>query len=799
METRINKLLFRQIKRYFGSIENIPGELQGFIKIIDETYNSFDDDTRLLQNSLELSSVEMRAAYERQRVDAEVQKNTFTKIKEAILRLNKNKWEAIHEEVHSNDSNYLIDLLLRHIEESRNNENELRKLFQAVEQSPASVVITDLTGKIEYVNQKFTQTTGFSVDEVLGKTSRAFNPEKLTDDAFSDLLSAISSGKEWRGEFRNTRKNGEFFWASAHISPILNESGEVTHFLAIEEDITSNKILEENLHKQTLLRNLLMEIASGFINIPFHKVDESVNSALEKMGSFVNADRSYIFHYDWENHCASNIFEWCADGIDPQISNLQNIYLGPFLEWVDPHKKGEVLYIADSSAFPDGDLKEMMIAQEVKSVLTVPMMHGEECIGFVGFDYVRQFFHYNDTELQLLKLFSQSLANLRARKTMTLELIKAKENAEESDRLKTHFMNNISHEIRTPLNGILGFGDLMLDGQLSKEEKKHYHGILQRNSNRLQQTVTDIMDIAELKTGSLKKNLRKMNVREVMTKSIAQIKSTCAGKNVFVSLNIPSELHETILITDEEFFIKILMHLLTNAEKFTAMGRITAGFTIKEQWVEFFIKDTGKGISNDKIEAVFEPFMQEDVSSTRGYEGSGLGLSIARGLTELLGGRLWVESTQGVGSTFFFTLPRVEANVVSPSLQIGNFEKNDLENAVVLVVEDDKSSAELLQVMLQREGYLTLHAWNGAEAIDLCQKFPEIVLVFMDIKMPVMNGLEATGELKKLRPGLPVIALTAHAQPGDRYRMLDAGCDFYISKPIQTNEFPEILKRFISL
>ncbi len=797
METRINKLLFRQVKRYFGGTENIPEAIQGFIRIIDDTYNSFDDDNRLLQNSLELSSVEMRAAYERHRIDAEIQKNTLSKIRKAILRVNRGKSEMIHDEVHASDSNYLIDLLLRHIEESRNNENKLRKLSQAVEQSPASVVITDLNGKIEYVNQKFTQTTGFSHDEVIGKLSRVFNPERLTDKVFSDLRSTISQGKEWRGEFRNTRKNGELFWTSAHLSPILNESGEVTHFLTIEEDITSKKILEENLHKQTRLRNLLMEIASGFINIPFNRVDESVNNSLEKMGSFVNADRSYIFYYDWDRQTASNVFEWCAEGIDQQIGNLQHIPVEPFLDWVNAHRKGEQLYIADSSALPEGILKEMVLSQDVKSILTVPMMNEEQCIGFIGFDYVRQYFQYHDTELQLLKLFSQSLANLSIRKTMTQELIKAKENAEESDRLKTHFMNNISHEIRTPLNGILGFGDLMLDSQLSQEDKKHYHGILQRNSSRLQQTVTDIMDIAELKAGSLKKNLRKMNIREVMTKSIDQIKSTCAVKNVLVSLKIPAELQETILVTDEEFFIKILMHLLTNAEKFTAMGRITAGFTMKEQWVEFFVQDTGKGISTDKMEAVFEPFMQEDVSSTRGYEGSGLGLSIARGLTELLGGRLWVESTQGVGSTFFFTLPRVEVNAISPSALTRNFEKNDPENPVVLVVEDDESSAELLQVMLQREGYLTLHAWNGTEAIDLCRKFPEIVLVFMDIKMPVMNGLEATAELKKMRPGLPVIALTAHAQPGDRYRMLDAGCDFYISKPIQTNEFPEILKRYI--
>lgn len=816
-------------------------------------------------------------------------------------------------------------------------ENTLNILSEAVEQSPASVLITNTKGEIEYVNSRFTQVTGYTLDEAKGQNPNILKSGKQPPEVYAELWNTIKSGNEWTGEFHNKKKNGELFWESAQISPITGTNGEITHYLAVKEDITERKMLEVRLTNQTQLKDLLMEMSSEFINIPFDKVDESVNKALKKMALFVNADRSYTFDYDWAKNVCNNIYEWCGEGISHEIDNLQNVPLEMMPDWVEAHKKGEPMYVPDVFALPHGAVREILEPQDIKSVLAVPMMDGESCIGFVGFDSVKQHHSYSFEDQQLLKIFAQSLANVKMRKAMLEQLIAAKENAEEnerklresqaiaklgsweldiekgiftfsenlfeilhtsakemggyqitasdyadrflfpdeaglvaeeirkaiettdyafsnylehqiryvdggtgylgvkyfvvkdengktiktygvnqditekkeaekeliaakekaeeSSRLKTHFINNISHEIRTPLNAIQGFGDLMLDDGLTAEEKLENHRILSLSSERLQQTITDIMDISELKAGTIKPIPDHVDIANEMNYLLDKTKALCSNKNVVVTLEIPNQHKNTSLYTDKELFNKTMMHLLVNAGKFTSEGRITLGFDVDEKWIKFFVKDTGKGISPEKLEVVFDPFMQEETAITRGHEGSGLGLSIARGLAELMGGRLWAESAKGRGSTFFLTLPFLtsgtEKEIKNPFLS--NLSISD--NPVILVAEDDDASAKLLQVVLRKTGFSVLHAWNGAEAVDFSRKYPEIMLVIMDVKMPVMNGLEATLQIKQIRPGLPIVALTAHALTGDRQRILAAGCDEYLTKPIRINELKQMIKK----
>ncbi len=509
--------------------------------------------------------------------------------------------------------------------ELKTREDELRKLSRAMEQSPAAVVITNTNGDIEYINPKYSEVTGYTMEEAIGKNPRMLNSGKQSDEFYKDLWDTITSGKEWKGEILNKKKSGDLFWESVSISPITGQDGEITHYLAVKEDITEKKKVEQ-------------------------------------------------------------------------------------------------------------------------------------------------------------------------------ELFSAKEKAEESNRLKTAFINNISHEVRTPLNGILGFGEFMMDENLSRADKLEYYKIVKQSSDRLQQTINDIMDLSELKAGTIKPNKSDLYVAGIVSNLCDQTKRACAKKNVLVSMEIPAEFENLVLQTDEELFTKIVSHLLSNAEKFTTTGRITMGYEVKNEWVEFFVKDTGKGIAADKIAVIFEPFMQEDTSNTRGYEGSGTGLSIVKGMLQLLGGKLWVETQKGKGSTFFFKLPLIAGkHKQEPVIEITTptDQKKVAGNRLILIAEDDESNAQLMQVVMQKDGFSTLHAYNGAEAVDLCSKYPEISIVLMDIKMPVMNGMEATAAIKKIRPELPVIALTAHAQTGDRHRMLLAGCDEYLAKPVNLNELKSMVIKMI--
>jgi len=416
---------------------------------------------------------------------------------------------------------------------------------------------------------------------------------------------------------------------------------------------------KEDLRHEACLRDLLIEITADFINIPLEQVDKKVNLALKKMAQFVNADRSYTFDYDWDNDVCNNTYEWCAQGITPEIGNLQNLPLYVLKEWVVAHKKGESMYIHNVLDLPDGIGKDVLVSQGIKSFITVPMLAGERCIGFVGFDSVRDYRYYSDNDQQILKIFGQVLANVKIRKEMIDNLVVAIKKAEESNRLKTAFIQNISHEIRTPLNGILGFSQLIVDETIPKNERKQYFKLMQQNSDRLLQTITNIMDISEITAGSIIPVKESVHIGMVLNDLSENLISKCLNGNVEIITKIPVGYEELRILTDQKLFTKIFTQLLSNAQKFTEEGSITFGFEVSDELVTFFVKDTGKGISADKLDSIFKPFIQEDTSITRAHEGNGLGLPIAKGLVELLGGKLWVESEPKKGTNFYMTLPRV--------------------------------------------------------------------------------------------------------------------------------------------
>lgn len=555
-----------------------------------------------------------------------------------------------------------------------------------------------------------------------------------------------------------------------------------------------NSILQNNL------RNLLMDIASEFINVPLEEVDASIQKALEDLAVFVDADRSYIFDYDWEKQVSNNTYEWCAEGISPEIENLQHIPLNLMGDWALRHSNGETVYIPNLFDLPEDDITRQMLGlQNIKSLLAVPMMIQGKCIGFVGFDSVRQFHHYSLADQQLLHVFAQVLTNVRIRKEMIdklvlakqkiedserklkqsqniaklgaweldmktriftlndnfyslyhtnvsemggyeltveqyaekflfpeevqlvleevehairatdpnfsryfehkirfyegstgyiaikyfiikdsmgqtiktygvnqditekklmeLDLMRAKDKAEESSRLKTAFLNNISHEIRTPLNGILGFADLFMTEGLTYDDKVQYYTILQQSTNRLLQTITDIMDNAELIAKTIIPRYEEVHIASMINNQVEKLQARCQLKKIGLLVQVPERLATLVVRTDEALLGKVFQQLLDNALKFTAAGSITVGCVENGAFLRFFIHDTGKGIASDKLEAVFEPFFQEDISMTRSFEGSGLGLSIAKGILEILGGRTELASEQGKGTTVYFEIP----------------------------------------------------------------------------------------------------------------------------------------------
>lgn len=385
-------------------------------------------------------------------------------------------------------------------------------------------------------------------------------------------------------------------------------------------------------------------------------------------------------------------------------------------------------------------------------------------------------------------------ANIEKR---TAELRIAKEKAEESDRLKSAFISNISHEIRTPLNGIIGFGQIMAEQDLDNEEKSLYLSVLKNSGDRLLQTITDYMDIARIVSGTQEVNSASFSIREMLYDLYCKYREACAMRNLTFNIVLPEEYEETLLSSDSELISKTLQQLTDNAIKFTNDGEITIGFRMTGEKHEFFVRDTGKGIASNKLDEIFHMFSQEETSLTRGYEGSGLGLAIAKGVVELLGGEIHVLSEKGKGSVFSFSLPAYKTEKEQKVKGKECTEKSGGRKPLVLVAEDDRINFLYLETVLKRAGCDYIHAVNGTEAVELCRSNPDISFVLMDIKMPVMTGLEATRLIKKINPSLPVIALTAYAQTGDRQRILEAGCDEYLAKPVTPDLLRNLIDKYI--
>ncbi|MDP8219293.1 MAG: ATP-binding protein, partial [Candidatus Theseobacter exili] len=377
--------------------------------------------------------------------------------------------------------------------------------------------------------------------------------------------------------------------------------------------------------------------------------------------------------------------------------------------------------------------------------------------------------------------------DITEQKKLTIDLIAAREHAEESDRLKSAFLANMSHEIRTPMNGILGFTRLLKEQKLTGTEQEEYISIIEESGVRLLNIINDIIDISKIESEQMKVSISEVNVNEKIKYIYTFFKPEVEKKGIQLSFKNGLPAKEAIIKTDREKVSSILINLVKNAIKFTYKGSIEFGYVKKGEYLEFFVKDTGAGILMSQQKLIFERFRQASESHDRGYEGNGLGLSIAKSYVEMLDGKIWVESEEGKGSIFYFTIP-YNAVLEEKSAIRKDVSEEDKEVQVkklkILIAEDDKISNFLLTSALQKIWKEVLHAKTGVEAVEHCRNNPDLDLVLIDIKMPVMDGYEATRQIRQFNKDVIIIAQTACGFSGDREKAIEAGCNDYISKPI---------------
>jgi PAS domain S-box-containing protein len=397
-------------------------------------------------------------------------------------------------------------------------------------------------------------------------------------------------------------------------------------------------------------------------------------------------------------------------------------------------------------------------------------------------------------------MMSGIVYDINEHKQAELELIKAKEKAEENDRLKSSFLSNMSHEIRTPMNGILGFTELLKEPNLTIDEQKEFIQIIQISGARMLNTINNIVDISKIESGLINIDIKESNINEKMEFTYKFFKPEVESKGLQLLLKNSLPSTESIIKTDNEKVYAVLTNLVKNAIKFTRKGFIEFGYEKKGNYLEFFVKDTGIGINKYQQDIIFERFRQGSESYERGYEGSGLGLSIAKSYVEMLDGKIWLVSEEGKGSTFYFTIPYNAVAEEKSTIKNAVIEKANevqIKNLKILIVEDDEVSYSLLTRMLQNISKDVIHEITGVNAIEACRNNPDLDLVLMDIRMPQMDGNEATRQIRQFNKDVIIIAQTAYAFSGDYEKAIEAGCNDYISKPIDKTILYELIKKHV--
>ncbi|MCF6169006.1 PAS domain-containing hybrid sensor histidine kinase/response regulator [Lutibacter sp.] len=706
----------------------------------------------------------------------------------------------------SEDNKPIRVTAFRDISNRKKAEAENKKLLNAIEQSANTIIITDLKGNIEYTNPKFTELTGFQPEEVIGKDSIVLNLKPQNKKDFKDLLNTIKSGNIWKGQFDSFTKDGLLYWVQITITPLKNCEGEIINYLAILEDITEKKNDEKKLKEayqiiqknEEYLKNknkelkLITNELSKKNNLVvesknrFHKLFEQSPVSLweedfSKIKLLLNKKKKEIKNLkEYLNHN--------PDFVTQCLSNLKVLNVNDFTLRLLGIKKKDELINNFNKNFNNKTIETF------KNTLLAIASDKKEFTSETEFvkgngEIIKAIIKLNVIEKSSIAIVS--IINISEIKKIQYELTKAKEKAEESDRLKTEFLNNMSHEIRTPMNGILGFSQLLNNPDLDFKKRNNFINIIQNSGTQLLHIIDDIIEISRLGTKQVKVNEEKVCLNDVILElfSIFDIKAKENKTPIYLKKALSDK--QSTIFTDKTKLNKILSNLLENALKFTNKGFIEFGYYLENNNdIVIYIKDTGIGIKKEKQHLIFERFTQAEKKLTKKVGGLGLGLSIAKENTELLGGKISVKSNINAGATFFIKIPHkpVYNNVKT---------KNKY---TILIAEDEEVNYLYLETLLKdilKLNCNTIHVKNGKEAVNICKKKLNIDVVLMDIKMPIMDGIEATKSIKKQHPNIPIIAQTAYTTTEEKNKAFLAGCDEFISKPINKEKLKEIILKII--
>jgi len=626
---------------------------------------------------------------------------------------------------------------------------------------PDGVYKSTHAGKFVEVNPAMVDMLGYETKEELMEidipTQLYFEPGERESEILEEKYVEM-------GIYRLKKKDGSEIWVEDHGWYVLDDNRNVIFHEGIMRDVTDRKKTEEELSRQkNFFEQLFMQSSLSTQILDPEGWCERINPKL-----------SEIFGVE-PQHIEGKLYNIFKDesiiqgGVIPYLE--KTFYEGKPSEW-------EVYFDIGLAAE-----SQNIEVKEKKKVW-----------------YSNRAYPIFDDKGKVINVIIQH-QDITDKKHAERELIEAKEHAEESDRLKSAFLANMSHEIRTPMNGILGFAELLKTPNLTGDQQQEYINMINKSGYRMLNIINDIVDISKIESGLMQVTHAEANINDQLKYIHALFMSEAESKGIELSFKNGLSDEECIIISDREKIYAILTNLVKNAVKFSNRGSIEFGYIEKGEFIEFFVKDTGLGIPQNRRKAIFDRFVQADLNDTRAFQGAGLGLSISKSYVEMLGGKIWVESEEGKGSAFYFTIP----NNPAPRIKVNGQNKNLPDDAVqqikklkVLIVEDDETSQLLISFAIRKLCSEVIKVTTGIAAVEACRKNPDIDLVLMDLKMPIMDGYEATRKIRKFNKEVVIIAQSAFGMVDDREKAIETGCNDYIAKPLNIALLKElILKHFV--
>ena len=532
--------------------------------------------------------------------------------------------------------------LVAEISERKESEDLLRKLIGAVEQNPATIIITGVDGKIEYVNPKFTAVSGYTLHEVLGKNPRLLKSGKPLAEQYESMWQTIKAGEVWRGEFSNRTKKGEVYHESVVVSPIFDEVGRITNFMAINEDITLKK-------RDEVIRNIIYKIAqAGTVASNLFELIDNIRLYLSEL---IDVTNFYVALYDERSD--TFLLPHFQDEKDYFTSFVAGKTLTAYVLKTKKAliaNRGQIKKLVDT-----GDIE--MVGESASIWLGVPLIIDDKAIGvFVVQSYDDQN-AFNAKDLEMLEFVSHEISHTIQRIKAVGDMKVALAKAELSDKLKSSFLANMSHEIRTPLNCILGFTKLLNETEISQDKRFEYSKIIKSNGDQLLSIINNLLDFSMIETGQIKLAKKRFSVDKIFRDLEKEFQQEAIDRSLQFNASLPDAGSETYIESDQVRIKQVVRNLLGNALKFTKKGGVDFGFKQVDNGIEIFVKDTGIGIAYDFRQHVFESFQQADKTHSRKYGGNGLGLAISKKIVDMLGGKIWFESQIAKGSVFYVFIP----------------------------------------------------------------------------------------------------------------------------------------------